>query len=71
MVNSPSNSVTQPVLVAEGISKSYGATRALKRVDLECRPGELWLLSRFRVPSRCLPACLLVAGHAIRARARD
>ena len=32
MVNLPSNSVTQPVLVAEGISKSYGATRALKRV---------------------------------------
>jgi ribose transport system ATP-binding protein len=44
MVNSHSNSVTQPVLVAEGISKSYGATRALKRVDLECRPGEVHAL---------------------------
>ena len=44
MVNLPYNSVTQPVLVAEGISKSYGATRALKRVDLECRPGEVHAL---------------------------
>jgi ribose transport system ATP-binding protein len=44
MVNSTSDPSTQPVLVAEGISKSYGATRALKRVDLECRPGEVHAL---------------------------
>src|ERR1700681_3433734 len=44
MVDSTSNPITKPVLVAEGISKSYGATRALKRVDLECRPGEVHAL---------------------------
>jgi ribose transport system ATP-binding protein len=44
MFNSTSDPIKQPVLVAEDISKSYGATRALKRVNLECRPGEVHAL---------------------------
>lgn len=30
----------EPLLTATGVSKSYGAVRALKSVDLEVRPGE-------------------------------
>ncbi|KQP67855.1 ABC transporter [Microbacterium sp. Leaf288] len=32
--------MVEPLLTATGVSKSYGAVRALKSVDLEVRPGE-------------------------------